>query len=121
MVALRAVNERFALAKGEKPGTNEAVVEQPVDALLQRGAEVDEHVGAQDEVEVVEGGLRDEVVSRPDDTGLELTIEPSAAAGDRVVVRKVPAPARPLVALLAAANLVEGVRPCAGDRQGVLV
>ena len=49
------------------PNVLEAVVEQLVHAVLQRAVEVDQHVAAEDDVELVERAVGDEVVLREDD------------------------------------------------------
>src|SRR5947208_937819 len=82
VVAIRTVEERLTLADGQITAANQAVVEQPVGALLEVWAEVDEHVRADDEVEVVERSVGDQAVASPRDAVLQPQIEPGGAASD---------------------------------------
>src|SRR5207237_1232102 len=75
-----------ALAEGEEPAADQAVVDEPVGSLLQRLPEIDEHVRAHDEMEVVERAIGGEVVLGPGDAPRQAAVEASAPAGDRVVV-----------------------------------
>ena len=59
--------ERLLAAEREDAEHHEALVEQLVHAVLQRAVEVDQHVAADDHVELVERAVRDEVVLREDD------------------------------------------------------
>src|SRR5487761_1135995 len=85
--AFRAENQRFLLAEREVSGPNQAVVEETVRALLKAGPEVDQNVGAQDQVKLIERAVADQVVARPGDVPLELSMKARRLAGDRVKVR----------------------------------
>ena len=54
--------DRLLVAQREDPERLEAVVEELVHAVLERLAEVDHDVAAHDDVELVEGRVRDQVV-----------------------------------------------------------
>src|SRR6202011_3759493 len=53
---------RLFLAEAEDAEVFEAVEEEFLYAVLQRAVEVDQHVAAEDHVEVIEAGIGDEVV-----------------------------------------------------------
>src|SRR5690348_12947500 len=85
MISVGTVEQRLALAQRQVAATDQAVVEEAVDTLLERWPEIDEHVGADDEMEVVERSVRDEVVVRPGDPRLQARIEAGGASHHRVV------------------------------------
>src|SRR5206468_2486507 len=97
-------------AQAEEPETPQAVVEQAMHALLQRPAEIDEYVSAQDRVELVEGAVGDQVVLGEDHVAAEARVERRRAVPHRVVLRERPPAARGQVA--------GGVLPHDGEGEG---
>ena len=88
--AVRAEDQRLAVAQRQVARPDQAAVKQPVGALLQGRLEIDQDVGAQDQVELVERAICDEVVSGPGDVALEVSAEPCAVAGDSVEIGDLP-------------------------------
>src|SRR5205085_6639279 len=74
-VGCRRERDRLPAAEAEDAGGAEAVAEQLDDAVLQRDVEVDEHVAADDEVEVAEGAVGGEVVLGEDDIPQQVGVE----------------------------------------------
>src|SRR2546421_8052604 len=74
MVPIRRVEKGLALAEGQKPATDEAVVHEAVSALLERRSEINEYVGANDQMEIVERSIGDQAVAGPCDAALGVLI-----------------------------------------------
>ena len=73
------------------PNVIEALVEEPVHAVLQRAVEVDHHVAAEDHVELVERAVRDEVVLREDDVARRACAGTARRRTSRGSTRRTPA------------------------------
>ena len=84
----------FLAAQAEEPETPQALVEQAMHALLQRPAEIDDDVAAQDRVELVEGAVGDQVVLGEDHVAAEARVEHRGPVPHRVILRERPAAAR---------------------------
>src|SRR5947208_3283494 len=121
VVAIRTVEERLTLADGQITAANQAVVEQPVGALLEVWAEVDEHVRADDEVKVVERSVGDQAVASPRDAVLQPQIEAGGAASDGVVVGQAGLSAGGLVRLFVSPDPFHRVGAQPGYGEHVLI
>src|SRR5258708_11439472 len=66
---------RFLQAQPQEPEADEAVVEEAMDPVLQGAVEIDEHVPADDEVEVVERPVGAEGVLREHDVAAQLRVQ----------------------------------------------
>src|SRR2546425_13355460 len=109
VVPIRTVEKGLALPKGQEPAADEAVVHEAVSSLLERRPEINEYVGANDEMEIVERSIGDQAVAGPGDAALELSIEACGPASDGVVVRQGCLAARRRGRLLVSPNTVEGI------------
>ena len=94
--------ERLLAPEAEEAEAAEAVVEQPGDAVLERRVEVDEHVAAEDHVELVEAAVGGEVVLCEDDVRGEIGVEARRVVSGDVIGGEVARAAR--------ADVVLGVR-----------
>src|SRR6266568_8076021 len=104
---VRAEADRLLVAQPEHAERDEALEEEPVDALLQCPVEVDHHIAADDDVELVERVIRDEVVLGEDDILDQRALKLRAVVLGNVVLRERPLPARLDVVLRVLAHLVE--------------
>src|SRR5688500_8096509 len=80
--------EGLLRAKRENTEHDEAVVEQLVHPRLQRPVEVDEHVAADDDVELGERPIGDQVVLREDDVPLQRRREERPVVLRHIVLRE---------------------------------
>src|SRR5947209_20220638 len=93
-VLLAAEADRLLAAEREDAERLEALVEERLDAVLERLAEIDHHVAADDQVELVEGAVRDEVVLGEHDVVDQRAVEAGGVAVSAVVARELADPAR---------------------------
>src|SRR5690242_10877827 len=121
MLSVGSVEQRLTLAQRQVAAADQAVVEEAVDPLLERWPEIDEHVGADDEMEVVERSVGDEVVVRPGDARLQARVEAGGASHHRVVVGERTPSATLLVRLLETSHPLERISPEPSHREHVLV
>src|SRR5213592_320055 len=75
MSFVRSEPRRFLQAQPQEAETDQAVVEEAMDPILQDAVEIDEHVPADDEVEVVERPVGGEVVLREHDVAAQLRVQ----------------------------------------------
>src|SRR5690349_12294696 len=75
MMSVGTIKQRLALAQRQVAAADQAVVEEAVDPLLERWPEIDEHVGTDDEMEVVERSVGEEVVVGRGDRRLQARVE----------------------------------------------
>src|SRR5262249_36672391 len=109
LVAILETGEpnRLLVAESQHTESLEAVVEQLVDARLQRPVEVDHHVAAENDVERGERAVLYEVVRRPHDVVRERAVEQSALVLREVVLGERPLPAGGDVVLGVLLHLLE--------------
>src|SRR5678816_2624866 len=98
-LGVRRVQERLLAPQAEDAEAPEAREDEAMHAILQLAREIDHHVAAEDEVELVEGAVGDEVVLREQDLLLERLAEDGVVVVGGVVVAERRLPAGAQVAL----------------------
>ena len=92
---MRREADRLLLAEAQESAAGETLEEEAVHVILEGLVEVDEDVPAQDEVELVEGCVRDEVVLGEDEILLQALRDDRVVVGRRVVIGEGALPPRP--------------------------
>src|SRR2546421_12913136 len=65
IVPIRTVEKGLALAEGQKPTTDEAVVHEAASALLEPPSGINEYVGANDQMKIIERSIGHQAVASP--------------------------------------------------------
>src|SRR5436190_9047299 len=106
--------DRLLVTEAQDPEPCKALVEQAMDVVLEGPVEVDHHVAAEDDVELLERAVLDEVVLGPDDVLRQRPVEERPGVPGEVVLGERAPAAGADVVLRVLAHLVEREDTVAG-------